>query len=71
MRPIFSPPGTRWRGAPDEGRLALKEAAGLFWHCAGGDASRERIGQAMVEHGLAKAMPVLRTLLGQILQGRV
>ena len=54
-----------------EGRLTLSEMAGLFRHCAGGAVARERIGQAVVEIGLAKAMPVLRVLLGQILQGRV
>ena len=54
-----------------EGRLALSEMAGLFWHCAGGAVARERIGQALVEQGLANATPVLRILLGQILQGRV
>ena len=54
-----------------EGRLALNEMAALFWHCAGGAVERERIGAALVELGLAKAAPMLRTLLGQILQGRV
>ena len=54
-----------------DGRLALNETAALFWHCAGGAVARERIGQVLVEMGLAKAAPVLRTLLGQILQGRV
>ena len=54
-----------------EGRLSLSEIAALFWHCAGGAVVRERIGAALVEMGLAKAMPVLRVLLGQILQGRV
>lgn len=54
-----------------DGRLALSEMAALFWHCAAGGVARERIGQALVEMGLAKAAPVLRALLGQILQGRV
>ena len=54
-----------------EGRLVLSEMAGLFWHCSGGAVARERIGQALVDQGLAKATPVLRVLLGQILQGRV
>jgi hypothetical protein len=54
-----------------EGRLGLSEMAGLFWHCAGGAVARERIGAALVEQGLARATPVLRALLGQILQGRV
>jgi hypothetical protein len=54
-----------------DGRLSLNEIAALFWHCASGLAARERIGQALVEQGLAKTAPVLRTLLGQILQGCV
>lgn len=54
-----------------EGRLTLAEMAALFWHCAGGAASRERIGEAIAEQGLAKATPVLKVLLRQILQGRV
>ena len=57
-----------------DGRLALSEMAALFWHCArdqGGGCTRERIGEAIAEGGLAKATPVLKTLLTQILQGRV
>ncbi len=54
-----------------EGKLTLAETATLFAHCAVSGASRERIGDALVEVGLAKAAPVLRVLLGQILQGRV
>ena len=55
-----------------EGRLALSEMAALFWHCAaerGEGCTRERIGEAIAEGGLAKATPVLKTLLTQILQG--
>ena len=52
------------------GGLKLTELAALFWHCAGGRVPRERIGAAVVEGGLAKATPVLRLLLAQILQGR-
>jgi hypothetical protein len=54
-----------------EGRLTLSETAALFAHCAGGAATREEIGEAIAEIGLAKVAPVLRVLLGQILQGRV
>ncbi len=54
-----------------EGRLTLTETAALFEHCAGGGVPRERIGEAVVEMGLAKAVAPLRTLLSQILQGRV
>ena len=53
------------------GRLTLAETAALFWHCAGGAASRPAIGEAIAEQGLAKATPVLKVLLTQILQGRV
>lgn len=56
-----------------EGRLKLAEIAALFWHCAAArpeEISRERIGAAVAEAGLAKITPVLRVLLGQILQGR-
>ena len=55
------------------GGLTLTELVGLFWHClldppAG--LSRDRLGQAVVEGGLAAATPALRTLLAQILKGR-
>ena len=53
-----------------EGRLTLGEMAALFAHCAGGAATREEIGEAVAEMGLARVTPVLRVLLGQILQGR-
>jgi len=56
-----------------EGRLALSEMVALFDHCSAGRPeaiSRERIGEAVVAAGLASATPVLRVLLGQILQGR-
>lgn len=52
------------------GRLKLAEMTALFWHCSGGRVARERIGAAVAEGGLAQATPVLRVLLGQILQGR-
>lgn len=53
------------------GSLTLQELAGLFWHCIAGERpSREALGQAIVAAGLAAATPALRTLLGQILQGR-
>ena len=57
-----------------DGRLALREMAALFWHCAAERSegrTRERIGAAIAEGGLAKATPVLKVLLTQILQGRV
>ena len=53
-----------------DGRLKLSEMAALFWHCAPpGSATREQVGAAIVEAGLAGASPVLKVLLGQILQG--
>ena len=52
------------------GGLKLGEMAGLFWHCSDGSVPRERIGGAIAEGGLAKATPVLKVLLTQILQGR-
>jgi len=57
-----------------EGRLGIAEMASLFFHCAAErpeGVTRERIGEAIAEGGLAKATPALRMLLSQILQGRV
>lgn len=57
-----------------EGRLTLAEVAALFWHCARErpeGLSRERVGAAVAELGLARTAPVLKLLLTQILQGRV
>ena len=56
------------------GGLKVAEMAALFWHCAEPRAeglTRERIGAAIVDRGLAGATPALKVLLGQILQGRV
>jgi hypothetical protein len=55
------------------GGLKVAEIAGLFWHCAEPrqGLTRERIGAAIVERGLAGATPALRMLLGQILNGAV
>ena len=54
------------------GSLALGEMVALFWHCRVGthEMTREALGEAVVEGGLAAATPVLRVLLGQILAGR-
>ena len=57
-----------------EGRLTLVETAGLFWHCVKeppDGLTRERVGAAVTELGLARVAPVLKVLLQQILQGRV
>jgi hypothetical protein len=59
------------RGA--DGRLGLGELACLFWHCLKerpDGLTREAVGEAVVEQGLAAVTPALRVLLGQILQGR-
>ena len=57
-----------------EGHLALREMVALFDHLSrdGRPAAitRERIGEAVVELGLAGVTPQLRVVLGQILQGR-
>ncbi|WJY19451.1 gene transfer agent family protein [Alteriqipengyuania flavescens] len=55
-----------------EGRLALSEMATLFWHClpTGDRPDREAVGEAVMAMGLAAAAKPLRTLLGQVLQGR-
>ena len=55
------------------GGLKLAEIAALFWHCAAPQPeglTRERIGAAIAERGLAGTTPVLKLLLSQILQGR-
>jgi hypothetical protein len=57
-----------------DGGLKLAEIAALFWHCVADRPealTRERLGAAIAEQGLAKATPVLKLLLTQILQGRV
>ena len=56
-----------------EGRLALAEIAALFDHLAAerpAQITRAMIGDAVVESGLVAVSPVLRLVLGQILQGR-
>ena len=56
-----------------EGKMALGEMAALFDHLSKGrpeGIERAAIGEALVEQGLAKVTPVLRVVLGQILQGR-
>ncbi|MFL6858488.1 MAG: gene transfer agent family protein [Allosphingosinicella sp.] len=54
------------------GGLKLAEIASLFWHCVRDrpeGVTRERIGAALAEQGLARAAPLLKGLLAQILQG--
>jgi len=55
------------------GGLKVAEIAALFWHCVDGrpeGLTRETVGAAVVERGLAGVTPALKILLGQILQGR-
>ncbi len=57
-----------------EGRLTLAETVGLFWHCVRErpeGLTREHVGAAVAEAGLAKVAPVLKGLLRQILQGAI
>lgn len=54
------------------GGLTIAETAALFWHCVKDrheSLTRERVGRALVERGLAAAAPALKVLLGQILLG--
>jgi hypothetical protein len=55
------------------GALKLHEIAALFDHLSNARAeaiTRARIGEAVVEKGIAKIAPVLKQVLTQILQGR-
>ena len=56
------------------GDLRLAEMTSLFWHCVAARpdwCSREKMGAAIAEAGLARMTPALKLLLTQILQGRV
>ena len=57
-----------------DGRLGIGELAALFDHLSAGarpqGIDRARIGEAIVEQGLAGVSPQLKLVLGQILQGR-
>jgi hypothetical protein len=56
-----------------EGRLGLGEIAALFDHLSANRCpaiTRERIGEAVVEKGLAGISPILKLVLGQILKGK-
>lgn len=54
-----------------KGELRIAEMAGLFWHCLADrdTVSREQVGAAVTQHGIAACAKPLRVLLGQILQG--
>lgn len=53
------------------GQLRLTDVAALFWHCLTerDELTREAVGQAVIEAGLAAVAAPLRALLAQILQG--
>lgn len=56
-----------------EGGLKLQQIVALFDHLSRGRPeaiTRERIGEAVVEKGLAGVTPILKLVLTQILQGR-
>jgi hypothetical protein len=57
-----------------EGRLGVSEMAALFDHLSQGTRpagiDRTRIGEAIVEQGLAAVSPQLKLVLLQILQGK-
>jgi hypothetical protein len=55
------------------GQLGLQQIVALFDHLSKSRPvaiTRERIGEAVVELGLAGIAPMLRQVLGQVLQGR-
>jgi hypothetical protein len=53
------------------GQLRLAEMTALFWHCLTmrDGLTREIVGEAVAEQGLAASARPLRVLLAQILQG--
>jgi len=56
-----------------EGQLLIAQIVALFDHLSKSRPvaiTRERIGEAVVERGLARITPILRVVLGQVLQGR-
>ncbi len=55
-----------------EGQLRLSEMTALFWHCLAQrqDLTRDALGTAVMEAGLAACAKPLRALLGAILQGQ-
>jgi hypothetical protein len=56
-----------------DGALKLQQIVALFDHLSAGrpkTITRERIGEAVVEKGLAGITPTLRLVLTQVLQGR-
>ena len=56
-----------------EGKLRLQEVAMLFWHCLQDKegVTREQVGEAVIATGLSGSARPLRSLLFQVLQGRM
>jgi hypothetical protein len=52
------------------GDLRLGEAVALMWHCLVEPAPRELFGEAVLENGLAAAMPIVHAVLRQVMAGR-
>lgn len=55
-----------------EGRVMLAEIEALIWHCLAerrAEMDRAALGEALLVLGLTGAVPVLRTILRQILAG--
>ena len=55
-----------------DGALTLSEITALLFHCIASDdrPAREDVGNAVVAMGLVAATGPIRTILGQVLQGR-
>lgn len=56
-----------------EGQLRIDEMVALIWHCLAerpAAMTRAALGEALIAGGVASAMPALRQLMLQILQGR-
>lgn len=56
-----------------DGKLSLADIAALFWHCLVDrprGLTRDGLGEAIVDVGLAAVTPVLRGILKQILGGK-
>lgn len=54
------------------GDMTLSQIAALFDHLSASRPeaiTRDRIGQALVEMGLVRVTPILKVVLGQVLQG--
>ena len=55
------------------GKLTLADTVSLIFHCLvdkPDDLTREKLGEAITEAGIAAATPLVRSLLHQILKGK-